>query len=149
MKTLLSNWIVAAALCSSSAFAADLIMQHNTPTTLTVQGCGRSEVASVKITPSISGEHQLTSRCLPIWCVYTNERPSVWLGTTWTIQLSARDTDLDSKGVFKGDPQFDRRFDQVIHKGVSSKEDRDALIKRYLQDGTCKDVYFKRYVPAV
>lgn len=135
-----------------AAFAADFTMLHGQPSTVEVQGCGSAEVGDIKIQPSITGTHKLTSRCLPVFCVYTNETPYAFInkGTKWTILLSARDASKDSTSpVFKGEPQFDKRFDKVLHKGIKTKQERDQIIKSYLDEGTCKGVFFRQDVPAV
>ncbi len=137
------------ALTSASTFAADFTLQVGKKNTITVEGCGKSAVGDVQIKSFISGEHRLTSRCLPIYCGYVNETPLTWLGTKWTIKLMARDTTKDSQGPIKGDPQFDRRYDKVIHSGIETKSERDELLKSYLQDGTCKGVFYDKNVPAV
>jgi len=147
MKLFLSLFLFA--VTTSFVSAADFTMTHGRSSTVFVEGCARSEVGVVTIKSSMSGNQQLTSRCLPVYCAYSNERSVTWFGTEWTIKLLARDTMRDSRGVFKGDPQFDRSFGKVLHKGVTSEQERDALIKGYLRDGTCKGVYFDQNVPAV
>ena len=90
---------------SSFALAADFTMINGHRNTITVQGCKTAEVGDVMITPSITGEHLLSSRCLPVFCVFTNETPYGFIntGTKWTINLSARDASMDSTSpIFKG-----------------------------------------------
>ncbi|MBS1960019.1 MAG: hypothetical protein JST80_11135 [Bdellovibrionales bacterium] len=140
------------ATTSISAFASDFTMVRGSDNTISVQGCGYAEVSDVMIKPSITGDHKLTSRCLPIFCLYRNETPYAIFntGTKWTIALSARDASRDSKSpVFKGSPQFDRRFDKVLNKGIKTKAERDNLIQKYLNDGVCKGVHFDQNIPSV
>ncbi len=138
------------ALVSEAVKATDLTMTHGEATTIAVTGCARSEIGQINITNSLEGRHKLTSGCLPVFCAYTNEK--IKLSTfawTWTIKLLARDTSRDKNGVFKGDPQFDRSFKKTLHIGVETESERDALIQRYLDNGTCKGVFYDKNVPSL
>ncbi|MCB9094907.1 MAG: hypothetical protein H6621_07575 [Halobacteriovoraceae bacterium] len=147
MKKLVLLATILSSLCSFSSAIDVNVGEENT---ITVNGCGTAMVGRVSIEPSITGEHKLTSHCLPVYCVYTNETPLTWFGTKWTIALMARDESRDYKGkLFTGDPQFDRTYDKVIHEGIESKEERDALIDGYLDQGLCQKVYYQKNVPSM
>jgi hypothetical protein len=136
-------------ITSYSALSADFTLQQGTSRTLTVEGCARGEVGVAELNPSIDGTHLLTSRCLPIFCAYTNETPSTLFGTAWTIKLLARDSSKDSKGLLKGEPQFDHRLDKILYQSIKSKAERDAIIHQLRQDGNCLGVYYDRNTPSV
>jgi hypothetical protein len=145
MKKLILLSILAA---STSAWSADFTVRAGEENTVAVQGCEKAEIGVVKLNSSSSGEHKLTSRCLPIYCAYRNETPLTWFGTKWTIKLLARDSARETHNRFNS-PIFDRSLDQTLHTGIETKEERDQIIKNLLDEGTCKAVFYDQKVPAV
>jgi hypothetical protein len=109
-----------------------------------VTNCEKNEIGIVQVHLNASGVHEETAFCAPLVCVYTNERPwmLVHLPTKWTIKLRARVRPW--KEVHNVDYWFDPEIQKVMNTGINSKDERDATLKKYLDDQVCKETYFDR-----
>ena len=130
---------------SSVAFAADISISK--PATITVDNCNKGEIGSIRITESSTGVHTLTPSCLPLICVDTHDHTKSNRSNKWKIGLLPRIQKAAKPTKFLGVtwkntyPKFNLEMVRILNYDIDSKKERDALISKYISEGTCLERY--------
>ena len=128
-------------LLMNTAHGADFTMSSHHTSTINVAGCEQATISIVRVTPTISGEHILSAKCLPLVCTYNYQGG-------WVIKLMAKTE--NAKGIFS-DPQFIRSSDmvQTLKTDIKSKAARDSILREYVQSKVCVETYHDINVPSM